>query len=122
MNSSKIADLMYYIEKGEPQKALILLRDEYNKAIERENKIEFTRINNDSNGNPRYVCHYLNFQTKEEYNNATAPFSYELALKRARKIGGGKFHNKQYRGGIVFQSYNIEDVEKAIKELLASIK
>jgi hypothetical protein len=93
------------------------------------NKIEFKRINNDTNGNPRYVCHYSNLLTKQEegyfceekkqYIEPTLKFNdkYPTALSRAKKIGGRKFHNKQYGGGIVFQSYNIDDTEKKIKEL-----
>lgn len=79
-------------------------------------QIEFTRINNDTNGNPRYVCHFLNFLTSaDEFTSLDE--RYELALKRARKIGGRKFHNKQYGGGIVFQSYNIRRTEEQILEL-----
>jgi hypothetical protein len=76
--------------------------------------IRFTRITNDYNGNPRYVVHYPEFLNSEE--NAFIPFSkkYDYALKKAKKIGGRKFDNKQYGGGIVFQSYNIEDLEKKI--------
>lgn len=74
------------------------------------NQISYTRINNDVNGNPRYVVHYLNFLHDSEGNN------YELAIAKARAIGGKKYHNKQYGGGIAFQSYNIDstlaDIEK----------
>lgn len=94
--------------------------------------IEFTRVNNDVNGNPRYVCHFLNLitdkdeaQIKEDFAATLArdPFKftslkYEFAVERAHKIGGKRFHNKQYGGGIVFQSYNIYDTEKALLELL----
>ena len=31
---------------------------------------------------------------------------YRIALNKATKIGGKKYHNKQYGGGIVFQTYN----------------
>lgn len=79
--------------------------------------IDFTRINNDTNGNPRYVCHFLNFIK----NNEVEPNQYEIALKRAKKIGGRKFHNKQYGGGVVFQSYNIQSTEKDILELMAEV-
>ena len=105
-------------------------------------QIEWTRINNDVNGNPRYVCHFTALITdkdreaaarlealkrnmaKENYGKPyvfAVDIQYEIALKRARKLGGRKFHNKQYGGGIVFQSYNISDTEKQIKELLAII-
>ena len=61
----------------------------------------FKRVNNDVNGNPRYVFHFL--YLADNYNEA---------LKIAKKIGGKKFHNKQYGGGIVIQSYNLRnDIE-----------
>jgi hypothetical protein len=83
-------------------------------------QIKFTRINNDTNGNPRYVCHFLNLLTDIESNNYDINLSekYNMALQRAKKIGGKKFHNKQYGGGIVFQSYNISETEKDIQNLL----
>jgi hypothetical protein len=85
-------------------------------------KINWTRINNDVNGNPRYVCHFMDLLTNSEQNNSVASLSiegkYKIALIRAKKIGGRKFHNKQYGGGIVFQSYNLHDTEKSIFELL----
>ncbi len=67
----------------------------------------FTRINNDTNGNPRYVIHYLQLAD-----------SYERALFLSRQLGGRKFHNKQYGGGIAFQSYNTD----ALKARIESIK
>jgi hypothetical protein len=67
---------------------------------------DFTRINNDVNGNPRYVFHFL--ELADNYNEA---------LFLAKKIGGKKFHNKQYGGGIVVQSYNLNDEIKLINEL-----
>lgn len=86
--------------------------------------IEFTRINNDGNGNPRYVCHFLNLNTKEEKNRTGKDWidiseKYRLALNRAKKIGGRKFHNKQYGGGIVFGSvYSLTELNNKINELL----
>lgn len=68
--------------------------------------IDFLRIDNDINGNPRYVCHYLNIAD-----------NYSEAIKKANSIGGRKYHTKRYGGGVVFQSYNIEDTAKRIKEI-----
>ena len=100
------------------------------------NNIEFTRINNDVNGNPRYVCHYtaipltaLDLSKIEDkitiaksLGQSTVGMSinleYQTALIKARKIGGKKFHNKQYGGGIVFQSYNIDRTAQKINELV----
>jgi hypothetical protein len=72
-------------------------------------KDNLTRVNNDVNGNPRYVIHFLALLTEQEKSgNDLASLSgrYDLAVKKAKKLfGGKKFHNKQYGGGIVFQSY-----------------
>jgi hypothetical protein len=66
----------------------------------------FTRINNDTNGNPRYVIHYLQLAD-----------SYERALYLSRQLGGRKFHNKQYGGGISFQSYNTDILKERIEAI-----
>ena len=89
--------------------------------------IEWTRITHDVNGNPRYVCHYFNLLTEAEriaplydyQGRPISPSKYEIAVKRANSIGGRKFHNKQYGGGIVFQSYAIGDTERSIREAVA---
>jgi hypothetical protein len=80
-------------------------------------KIDFTRINNDVFGNPRYVVHFIDFLNNEE--KSFLPFSkkYEYALKKAKLLGGKKYDNKQYGGGVVFQSYNTMDLEKRINDL-----
>jgi hypothetical protein len=43
--------------------------------------------------------------------------NYEDALAIAKTLGGKKFHNKQYGGGIVFQCYNLPDLCKRINEI-----
>ena len=82
---------------------------------------DWTRINNDTSGNPRYVLHFLNLNTRAELD--AVPWidvsqKYAIAVKRANCIGGKKFHNKQYGGGIVFQSYSLEDTENSILRVL----
>jgi hypothetical protein len=42
---------------------------------------------------------------------------YSIALKKSRKIGGRKYHNKSYGGGIVFTSYNEGELEREISEI-----
>jgi len=90
--------------------------------------MEFTRINNDTNGNPRYVVHFLELINDKDYEIAEfkkdifngiskASQLYKIATKKANKLGGKKYHTKSYGGGIVFQSYNISDLEKDIIEL-----
>jgi hypothetical protein len=72
------------------------------------------RINNDVNGNPRYVVHFYDLLTDIEGLNLTILQRYELALKKARKVGGKMYRGKDFGGGIVFQSYNIiETINKA---------
>lgn len=88
-------------------------------AEETSNKTKpqhFTRINNDTNGNPRYVCHYTRLSTPID-RDADVSERYTLALARARSIGGKKFHNKQYGGGIVFQTYSVPDTCDSINKL-----
>jgi len=70
------------------------------------NPINWTRITNDTNGNPRYVCHFLEIAK-----------NYDQAVKLANTIGGRKYNTKNYGGGIVFQSYNIADKTKKVLEI-----
>lgn len=80
--------------------------------------MEFTRVNNDVNGNPRYVVHYLAFlpegKTSQDFGGIEE--AYKLACKAANKIGGRKYRGKEYGGGIVFQSYSLPHLEKSINE------
>ncbi len=81
--------------------------------------IEVTRVNNDINGNPRRVVHFLSLITeKDDRAQHDLHHLYEVALKRSRKIGGRKFHNRQYGGGIVFQSYDDNELRKDIAQLM----
>ncbi len=84
--------------------------------------IELTRVASDINGNPRYACHFSNFINEGDRAKANhtkgslfgIDIQYNIALYKAKAIGGRKYHNKQYGGGIVFQSYNIDDLKKSI--------
>ena len=71
--------------------------------------IEFTRLKHDVNGNPRYVCSWISFRTK----------TYAEAVKLANAIGGRKYNNKTFAGGIVFTSFNPKIEEKLIQEIAA---
>lgn len=56
------------------------------------------RIKNDVNGNPRYVVHFSDLGIKlSDYDNIN------------RLYGFNKYRAKWFGGGVVFQSYNIED-------------
>lgn len=89
----------------------------------------FTKIKRDTNGNPRYVIDFIKLSTiieQEEVilkaNTLKGTYStdllYKIALKRAKQLGGRKYDTKAYSGGIVFQSYNIQDTADKINELL----
>jgi hypothetical protein len=84
------------------------------------NEYSITRIKNDTNGNPRRVVHFLAFTTDEDRKaSMTIHELYEVALFRAKRFGGRKFHNKQYGGGIVFQSYSDDDMYNTIIRAMA---
>jgi hypothetical protein len=85
-------------------------------------KITWTKIKHDVNGNPRYVCHFLELTTEKDKEIAgngldRVSILYNLAVKRANRIGGRKYHTKSYGGGIVFQSYALDEIEAAIQRL-----
>lgn len=82
--------------------------------------LHLTRITNDANGNPRYVAHFLNLNTRAELDAVPrigTSEKYVIACKRANSIGGRKYHNRQYGGGIVFQSYSIDELAKHVSEV-----
>ena len=80
--------------------------------------IEFTRVNNDFCGNPRHVTHFYSFLNEDEQTLS----NYNLAIKRANKLGGKKYRGSDFGVGIVFQSYNLDGLRKRIIEMLGSIK
>ena len=68
---------------------------------ETHKEIEVFRIPNDTNGNPRYVVHFLDLNIKlSDYDNIN------------KLYGFCKYRAKWFGGGVVFQSYNIEDTLK----------
>ncbi len=89
----------------------------------------FTRIENDSNGNPRYVCNHIEVLTNDEARTLSVWVNsikngvserYARAINKAKTIGGNKYHTKTFGGGLVFQSYNIKELEEQVKELANS--
>ena len=61
-------------------------------------EIEVFRIPNDTNGNPRYVVHFRDLGIGLwDYDNIN------------KLYGFNKHRAKWFGGGVVFQSYNIED-------------
>ena len=61
-------------------------------------EIEVFRIENDVNGNPRYVVHFMDLNIKlADYDNINKLYGFK------------KYRAGWFGGGVVFQSYNIED-------------
>lgn len=81
--------------------------------------IQYKKIKHDINGNPRYVIHFRELLTQNEFDSFTGldkiNQAYKLAIKKAKKIGGKAYRGKDFGGGIVFQSFNIESTIKDIK-------
>lgn len=72
-------------------------------------KLPFYKTKNDINGNPRYIIHFLYLLNENECKGLTLDQKFNLALKKAKKIGGKQYRGKEFGGGIVFQSYNIQE-------------
>ena len=88
-----------------------------------ENKIEWTRIDNDTNGNPRYVCHFFALIPDLVYEiTVSLSDRYAIACKRANAMGGKKYHTRRFGGGIVFQSYSLPETENAIARIIKAME
>lgn len=83
-------------------------------STETINGIECYKINGDSYGNPRCVIHFDWFLTDQEKNENTIMQQYNLALERAKKIGGKAYRAAWFGGGIVFKSARINIITKKI--------
>lgn len=89
-------------------------------------KDNFTRVNNDINGNPRYVIHFLDLLTSKEQDEISAkarPMQaindmYREAVNKASDIGGKRYRGKDFGGGIVFEAHNLQYVANKINDLL----
>lgn len=83
----------------------------------------FTRVDSDYYGNPRYVLHFTHLIKRHDTIKTSYVMGndYEIACKRANKLGGKKYRGKRYGGGVVFQSYNIADTCERINTLLSEL-
>lgn len=93
---------------------------------------DLTKVNNDVNGNPRYVLHFSQLITDKDEKEVITKFKKDLeeqplikiglllnhAVKKAKEIGGKRYRSKDFGGGIVFQSYNTHHLIKQLNELL----
>ena len=69
----------------------------------------WTRIKHDANGNPLHVTSWCGYGFT----------CYADAIRAANKLGGRKYHNRSFGGGLVFQAYEgeIEGIEQRLKYL-----
>ena len=80
--------------------------------LEAQCRDELCRGTNDSNGHPRYVTHYLAFLEDSELGAG----DYDIAKKRAQKLGFKVYRGKDFGGGFVTTSFNLEnDIERIIE-------
>jgi hypothetical protein len=92
------------------------------RIAEIEESLNQNRQPNDVNGNPRYAIHFNamfsdNEHTTQILRSEGVEERYVKAVFRAKKIGGKKFHNKSFGGGIIFQSYNTRQLAEQIVSL-----
>ena len=81
-------------------------------------EIAVTKISRDVSGNSRRVIHFTALVTKNDrLVRKSVSELYELALKRSRAIGGKKYHNKQFGGGIAFQTDDDAQLRRDIEAI-----
>lgn len=94
-----------------------MTREEFIETVKNSPNL-FKRVNNDINGNPRYVFHFLYFLSDAENEKETLKSRYEKALKNAKSIGGYRqYRGKDFGGGFVTQSYNLDNTIGEIWDL-----
>lgn len=102
--------------------------------------IVFHRVNNGSDGSERYECSYYHLSKKEDspdpvffsdgssmdtnrlcwyfWNESQKTHEFRMALARSRKIGGMKFNNKTFIGGIVFRTNCLQELANSINGIM----
>ncbi len=74
-------------------------------------EIQAFRIENDNNGNPRYVVHFSDLGISLwDYDDINKLYGFK------------KYTAKWFGGGVVFQSYNIEETIKWALETVKEIE
>ena len=75
------------------------------------NGISFTRVASDKNGNPRYVFSWTHLAN-----------SYAEAIWAGKTIGAKKYRGKDFGGGLVIQSYNLQFDANLISQIGSAVK
>lgn len=98
-----------------------------NLHIENDEFLPVYRTTNDVNGNSRFVVPFIQLFHVDEYTalmeTTTLEQRYKLAVKRANKIGGRKYHTKNFGGGIVFAtSLSAKQLGEYLEKLRTKLK
>lgn len=84
--------------------------------------IEITRLKSDINGNSRWAVHFTDLEPQGVRENLRGHLTlgqrYERVLRLARTVGGRRYHNKGFGGGVAFQAYEFQ-VPDLIKRIHA---
>lgn len=80
-------------------------------------KQDFTKIENDTFGKSRWVCHYSKLLTAKEIEKFEGVL-YRKAILRANKFGGKRFDTARFPEHIVFQPYNLQNLVDKINNIL----
>lgn len=80
-------------------------------------KHNWQRVKRDGNGNSRYKVHFSVFVPDMNPSEN----SRQVAVERARAIGGKPYRAKWHRDYIVFQSCSLPHTEQAIDEMLKKV-
>ncbi len=74
--------------------------------------VDVYRTTNDINGNPRYIVHYLALGLPDY-----------VSTEKTSKAGLKKYRGRDFGGGFVFTSYNVEEnLEWILKKLHEGVK
>ena len=79
---------------------------------------DLTQAKNDVYGNPRVIVHFIDLLTDKENEELSVEEGYNLAHKRALKLGGKIYRGKDFGGGFVFQCYSERELIESINNLL----
>ena len=82
---------------------------------------DLTTLNCDLYGNPRVVVHFSSLLTDKEYNDMSISEGYNLAHKRALKLGGKIYRGKDFGGGFVFQCWSDTRLVREINDMLKKL-
>lgn len=72
---------------------------------------EITRLKQDVNGNSRHAVHFLDLEPdalREVLQRMTLTERYAQVVKLSNALGGRRYHNKSYGGGVAFQAQEHE--------------